>query len=248
MEIYKRIQASKQEFERSFLEAEYYKKQTVDEEHLELLLNMVQPAEGENVLDLGTGTGYIAFPLAERYPKVRVIGLDIVTNTLQRNREKAETKGLKNLEFLCYDGISFPMGDHEVDAVITRYALHHFPNLTACFCEMKRILKPGGRLIISDPTPNANDTERFVDKYMQKKPDGHLKFYTLEEYKDMLKQAGFSFCSNQTTTIRFPRRDAGSYRDILNEAEQDVLDGYNIQVVEDEIWITEKVLNIQFRI
>ena len=60
--------------------------------------------------------------------------------------------------------------------VITRYSLHHFPNLDKTFNEIDRVLKNSGLLFISDPKPNDIDINRFVDKYMQKKKDGHIKF------------------------------------------------------------------------
>lgn len=56
------------------------------------------------ILDLGTGTGYLAFPIAEKFQEVEVIGLDIVEQELKKNRTKAESWGLQNLQFVNYDG------------------------------------------------------------------------------------------------------------------------------------------------
>lgn len=53
--------------------------------------------------------------------------------------------------------------------VISRYALHHFPDIQKSISEVSRVIKPEGFLFISDPTPNVNDTSRFVDEYMQLK-------------------------------------------------------------------------------
>ena len=173
-------------FEESFSEKNYYEKQTTDDKHLELLLNMVDVKSDSTVLDLGTGTGYIAFPLAKRYSDLKVSGLDIVDETLKRNRIRVKEENIHNLSFTSYDGYNFPFPDCSIDTVITRYALHHFPDIEYAFKELYRILKPNGKLVISDPTPNSNDACRFVDKFMRMKPDGHVRFYRLEEYKDML--------------------------------------------------------------
>ena len=92
--------------------------------------------------------------------------------------------------------LQFPFKDNSVDTIITRYALHHFPDLKSRIKEMYRILRPDGKVIISDPTPNENDTSGFVDKFMQMKPDGHIKFYHLNEYLEMFDSVGFHILSS----------------------------------------------------
>lgn len=240
------IKTVRQGFEASFSEKHYYEKQTADDSHLELLLNMLNTKADSTVVDLGTGTGYIAFSLAKRYDDLEIIGLDIVEETLKRNSQKAIEENSDNLSFISYDGYSFPFEDGSIDTVITRYALHHFPDIGQSFKELYRILKPNGKLIISDPTPNKNDDCHFVDKFMRMKPDGHVRFYNLDEYKQMLECVGFRFESNKTSTIRFPRKEAQKYMDIVAETNQDILSGYCIEVDGDEIWITENVLNMIF--
>jgi len=111
---------------------------------------------------------------------------------------------------------------------------------------MYRILKPHGKLIISDPTPNENDSCQFVDKYMQVKPDGHIRFYRLNEYQKMLDKVGFRFISNQVTSIRFPRKEVEKYSEIIRKTDKNILLGYQIEIQGDEIWVTERVLNMIF--
>lgn len=111
---------------------------------------------------------------------------------------------------------------------------------------MYRVLKPGGRLIISDPTPNLEDRDGFVDRFMRMKPDGHVRFYCLEEYCGMLTDAGFRFVSNRETSIRFPRRGPERYQTLFAGTAPEILEGYRIEVCEDEALITERVLNMVF--
>ena len=76
---------------------------------------------------------------------------------------------IRNISFISYNGIDFPFVDSEFDMVISRYALHHFPDIQKSISEISRVIKQGAFLFISDPTPNVNDTSRFVDGYMQLK-------------------------------------------------------------------------------
>lgn len=81
------------------------------------------------ILDLGTGSGYLSFPIAKKYPNISVIGVDIVEKALEVNRFKAEEENVQNISFITYDGVNFPFADNEFDMVISRYALHHFPDI-----------------------------------------------------------------------------------------------------------------------
>lgn len=244
MDIEKSINAARQGFEGTFKEEKFYNRQTIDHKHLDLILNLIKLNKNEVVLDLGTGSGYLAFPLAKENPDNKVIGLDIVEETLKRNTEKAKQQNMSNICFVGYDGIKFPFEDESVDAIYTRYALHHFPDIQSTFREMKRVLKPKGKIILSDPTPNENDKSGFVDAFMKKKPDGHIKFYTRREFEELAEENGFKILLNVMTEIRFPRRGAKQYRNLLKEYNTEIVCGYGIQVNEDEVFITEKVLNM----
>ncbi len=248
-EVFSSIQRTRSEFEKSFREGEFYNKQTQDIAHKEMIMDVLPMKSGMKILDLGTGSGYLSFPLAEAHADVEIIGLDIVEAALQKNREKAEREGLKNLSFVAYDGIEFPFADSSFDMVITRYALHHFPTIEKTFSEIGRVLKINGRLFVSDPTPNDDDEERFVDAYMQMKKDGHIKFYTKQEWEKLAGEIGLKLEKSFDTSIRFPkkRETAVGFGDILKKHDSTVMKGYDLEVTDSEIYITEKVNNILFQ-
>lgn len=243
------IEKTKQGFEASFRVGTYYNKQTRDDRHLELILGCIPVESGMKILDLGTGSGYLAFVFAKQYPQVQVVGLDIVEKTLSENQKRAEAEGLTNLKFVAYEGMEFPFEDGSFDAVITRYALHHFPAIRDTFQEISRVLKAEGSFFLAEPAPNEDDVERFVDEYMQMKKDGHIKFYTKAEWKELGAFADLKYVSDFETSICFPRKRAESleFEDIVSRHKKEVIEGYEVEVTDEEIWITETVNNILFR-
>lgn len=246
MDTYDSITRTKIEFETSFMESSYYDKQTQDESHLTKILENLFINDGDTVLDLGTGSGYLAFPLALTNPYSKIIGLDIVTRTLEVNRKKAEERNIDNLKFIDYNGMTLPFADSTFNVIVTRYALHHFPDIKAAFREISRVLKPGGQLFVSDPTPNPNDKKGFADAFMQLKPDGHIKFYTEDEFLVLAGEVSLEWESSFMTEIRFPRKTDGNYDALLRRSDKEVVNGYDIQVIADEIYIKEQVLNLSF--
>ena len=175
--------------------------------------------------------------------------MDIVERALDKKRKKALNDGLKYISFVSYNGLTFPFADKAFDIVITRYALHHFPAIKVTFREISRVLKPNGMFFLSDPAPNDDDTERFVDAYMQMKKDGYIKFYSKKEWQDIGKIAGFNLVDSFETGIRFPKKKQTSLEldDILNRYDKQVIKGYGLEIINDEIWITERVNNLLFK-
>ena len=83
MDIKASIEDTRKGFEESFATGwTFYNRQTQDTEHLEKILSFIGVKEGMKILDLGTGSGYLAFPIAKNNPGCEVIGLDIVSGAL----------------------------------------------------------------------------------------------------------------------------------------------------------------------
>ena len=240
--------ATKQGFENSFSSGDFYNKQTQDEQHLKNILDFLPINADMKILDLGTGSGYLSFPIAKKYSNISVIGLDIVEKALEVNRFRAKEEQIRNISFITYNGIEVPFSDSEFDMVISRYALHHFPDIQKSISEVSRVLKRGGFLFVSDPTPNANDTSRFVDGYMQLKKDGHIKFYTKEEWLQICGKYGLQFKKSFDSTIRFPKKKDTAYGfdELLKKHDKEIVESYELEVMGNEIYITEQVNNILF--
>ncbi|MGN1181859.1 MAG: class I SAM-dependent methyltransferase, partial [Faecalibacillus sp.] len=212
------------------------------------ILSAIPIKSGMKVLDLGCGSGYLTFPIAKMNENVSVIGLDIVTDTLKRNSIKAQEMGIKNIKFVSYDGVTFPFEDDFFDLVMTRYALHHFPEIRKSMSEVNRVLKCHGTFFISDPKPNDCDTTRFIDDYMQLKKDGHIKFYTKDEWIQICREYNMYLISSFDSKIRFPKKKSTAigFENILARHEKSIIDSYQLIQTEKEIWVSEQVNNLLF--
>ena len=243
------IDSTRRGFEESFSVGTFYNRQTQDAEHLDEILSFVRFEKGMKILDLGTGSGYLAFRIAKDNPGCIVTGLDIVSATLEANTKRAQEEGVNNLSFVSYDGISFPFEDGMFDVVVTRYSLHHFPEIETSIGEVSRVLKCGGRFFISDPRPNDCDKDRFVDDYMRLKKDGHIKFYTKDEWTDICSRHNLNIIDCFDGSIRFPKKKdtALGYEEVLEKHDKAVIESYDLVETDTELYITERVNNFLFR-
>jgi len=147
--------------------------------------------DGQVVLDLGSGAGLDAFVAAGKVgDKGRVIGVDMTPEMVQKAKENAAKLGLTNVEFRLGDIEDLPVEDNSIDVTISNCVINLATDKSKVFREALRVLRPGGRIIISDvvlngPLPQAvrDDIAAYTGCLSGAIPE--------HEYLQRMRDAGF---------------------------------------------------------
>ncbi|MFH1227927.1 MAG: arsenite methyltransferase [Planctomycetota bacterium] len=146
---------------------------------------------GETVLDLGSGAGFDCFLASRKVgPKGRVIGVDMTPEMIAKARANARKGNYANVEFRASEIENLPVDDNSVDIIISNCVINLSPDKPAVFKEAFRVLRPGGRLMVSDivmvkPMPAA--IKKSIGAYVGCLTSAVMK----SEYIKAVKDAGF---------------------------------------------------------
>jgi SAM-dependent methyltransferase len=147
---------------------------------------------GETVVDLGCGGGLdVLLAAAKVGPTGRAIGLDMTPEMIERARRNAERQGAANTDFHVARIDSLPLPDASVDCILSNCVINLAPDKAAVFREMHRVLKPGGRLAVSDIALKQKLPEELV-RDMLAYVGCIAGAISIEDYRQGLEAAGFS--------------------------------------------------------
>jgi len=146
---------------------------------------------GETVLDLGSGAGFDAFIAAKTVGKSgKVIGVDMTPEMIEKATQNAKKGNYSNVEFKLGEIEHLPIEDNSVDAIISNCVINLSPDKPQVFKEAYRVLKQGGRLMVSDivlEKPLPEEIKQSVEAYVGCVAGASLK----QEYIGAINKAGF---------------------------------------------------------
>ena len=157
------------------------------EEILERILRVAEPKPSDVALDVACGPGVLVCALARHVREAR--GIDLTPAMLEQARKTQQGKGVENVAWDQGDVSAMPYGDATFDVVTCRFAVHHFPDPLAVVREMRRVCRPGGRIVIADSAPAAGKAEAF-NAMERLRDSSHTRALPVEELTELFRRAG----------------------------------------------------------
>ncbi len=150
----------------------------------ERLMEFLQLSGDETVLDAGCGSGFHSLLMAEQLPKGEVIAVDVSTEMLDQLRKNAKKAGVSDrIQVVHADGLHLDLEDESVDRALSAAVWHHLDDPQGACNEMARVVRPGGRIVVSDL--NIEPSTKAVAGLK-----GHDQAFQAEDMSRIMSEAG----------------------------------------------------------
>ncbi len=169
--------------------------------------------DGDDVLDLGTGTALIPIELCRHHPTCRVMAVDLATHMLDLARLNIEAAGLiQRIELHQIDAKHLGFADGMFDAVISNSIIHHIPEPIDCLRQAVRVTRPGGRVFFRDllRPDSQQQLDALVEAYAGQENDHARQMFaqslhaalSLQEIRALIESLGFHAAQASATSDR----------------------------------------------
>lgn len=146
----------------------------ISDHRLDTVQRFVPAAPGQWAIDLGTGAGFTAFAIAANAR--RVVASDLTLPMLRETRRIGQERQLSNIMPLQNRAEALPIAADSIDLITCRAAGHHFSDLAAAFDEIRRVLKPGGALVMADSvSPEDDDLYHWFNDVELRRDYSHIE-------------------------------------------------------------------------
>jgi len=165
-------------------------------------LDAARADSATDVLDLACGPGIVTAALAK--VAGTVVAFDLTPGMLARAEGRCRAAGLTNVSFRQGDAASLPFADGTFDCVVTRLSIHHFTDPAVVLAEIRRVTRPGGRLVLGDIVASEDEEEAGLHNAIETLRDpSHVRMLPASELTALVGQAGFTIV--EQTTWEQPR-------------------------------------------
>ena len=152
---------------------------------------MAQLKNGQRFLDIGCGTGWaVCYAASTMSGNGEFYGIDMAPKMIEKARENSG--GLKNVRFQKALVEELPFESDFIDNAICTNSFHHYLDPVKALTEIRRVLKPGGRVYILDATTD-NIIIKLADKRMKSRQPEHVKLYSTAEFRELFPKAGLKY-------------------------------------------------------
>ncbi len=216
---------------------------------LELLAEEIATVPNATVLDLGCGAGHASFAVAPY--AASVVAYDLTAEMLAIVEREASARKLGNITTVQGMAETLPFPDGHFDFAITRASAHHWHNVPAALREARRVIKPGGRMLMID---TAGGDTPLVDTHLQAveilRDPSHIRDYTTQEWLAFFRDAGLTAAfrkqwplpiefSGWIERMRTPPARVAAIHAIWNTAPDEVRNYFEVQP--DGSFILQKI-------
>jgi SAM-dependent methyltransferase len=156
---------------------------------LGVLVDLVPEDPDARWVETACGPGLIARAMAPRIGSV--VGIDLTPTMVEKARADAAAAGVENVSFEVGDATALPMADDSLDGAITRFSLHHIPAPIRVLEEMKRVVRPGGYVIVSDfVTDDDGEAAAWQEQIERLRDPSHWALLTPSRIAALGERAG----------------------------------------------------------
>jgi 2-polyprenyl-3-methyl-5-hydroxy-6-metoxy-1,4-benzoquinol methylase len=218
------------------------------------LMELIDPQPTHRLLDVGCGSGQFAVKVAPRV--AHVTGIDLTQAMLEEARRHAANAGVTNIRWEVGDSVALPVDNDSFDVVVSRSMFHHAADPAATLAEMRRACIPGGRIFVSDLSPEPAKAPAFDAIELLRDPS-HKRALTEDELLALGANLRLTRIAVRTGATSLPLEavlatsfpPAGMVEHVRELIARDAIGGGNLfglraKMLDETIWVTYPTISV----
>ncbi len=180
-------------------------------ENVAPIIELVGPRRSDRLLDVATGSGFTALGFAGLVRSV--VGVDVAPEAVKVAKRQAAARGVGNAEFRVAEMEKLPFAAGSFEIVTCRFTFHHFSDPERVLLEMKRVLAPGGRIMLYDILTSPDDRKARIHNRIEKTRDSsHVRMLQAKEFLALFERTGLEV---RAKTVLLTKREFGEWMEVV---------------------------------